>query len=352
MTGAAGFIGSAVTAALRAGGHDVIGLDAFIPQAHGDERPTDSELSCIDVRDGPSIELLLPGIDVVCHQAAMVGAGVTAADLPRFAAHNVLGTASLLAAMAAQRVGRLVLASSMVVYGDGRYACPDHGDQAATTRSVESLRTGRFDVGCPRCAKPMGWRAVDESAVLSPRSGYAASKVAQEHFVAAWARQTGGTAIALRYHNVYGPGMPADTPYSGVAALFRSALERGEAPRVFEDGAQMRDFVHVHDVAAANVVAVGAVTARPRGSVSAYNVCSGSPISIADVARLVGHGVEGPPVEAQVTGEFRLGDVRHVVASPARAARELGFDAVVEPAAGLRRFAREPLRHRGPPTSP
>lgn len=352
VTGAAGFIGSAVAAALRAAGHEVTGLDAFIPQAHGERREALSGVTEVDVRDGGSVEQLLLGVDVVCHQAAMVGAGVTAGDLPLFAAHNDLGTATLLAAMAAQHVDRLVLASSMVVYGDGRYACPLHGAQPATTRSVESLRGGEFDVGCPLCGKAMAWRLVDEDAVLSPRSSYAASKVAQEHYAAAWARQTGSAAIALRYHNVYGPGMPADTPYSGVAAIFRSALERGAAPRVFEDGGQMRDFVHVEDVAAANLVAVEAVTGRPGGSVTPYNVCSGHPVSIADVARLVGHGVAGPPVEAQVTGEFRLGDVRHVVASPSRARRDLGFTALVEPAVGLSRFAQDPLRSRGLSTSP
>jgi dTDP-L-rhamnose 4-epimerase len=248
--------------------------------------------------------------------------------------------------MAEQRVTRLVLASSMVVYGDGRYSCPDHGDQPATIRAVTELQAGRFDVGCPRCATAMTWRLVDEEAVLSPRSGYAASKVAQEHFVAAWARQTGGKAVALRYHNVYGPGMPADTPYSGVAAMFRSALEHGEAPRVFEDGGQMRDFVHVDDVAAANLLAVEAVESLPAGSMSAYNVCSGTPISIGEVAELIGRGSEDSSIPALVTGEYRPGDVRHIVASPVRASRFLGFTARVAPAVGLPRFAREPLRQK------
>jgi dTDP-L-rhamnose 4-epimerase len=353
VTGAAGFVGSSVAARLREAGHDVVGLDAYIPQAHG-ERTADDDLEDLedlevvrgDVRDAGTLRSLLRGVDLVCHQAAMVGAGVTAADLPLFASHNDLATATLLAAMADAQLGRLVFASSMVVYGEGAYACPRHGRQPATVRSIDQLAAGSFEVGCPLCSAAMSWCLVDERTPLSPRSGYAASKVAQEHFVTAWARQTGGRAIALRYHNVYGSGMPADTPYSGVAAMFRSALEHGEAPRVFEDGGQMRDFVHVGDVAAANLLAVEALASRAGGSMSAYNVCSGRPISIAEVADLVGRGTGGVPVSPVVTGEYRAGDVRHIVASPERATEELGFTADVTPEVGLPRFAREPLRQR------
>ena len=146
---------------------------------------------------------------------------------------------------------------------------------------------GRFENHCPVCGTPLGWALVDEHARLDPRSSYAASKVAQEHYASAWARQAGGSVVALRYHNVYGPGMPRDTPYSGVAAMFRSAVERGEPPRVFEDGGQMRDFVHVDDVARANVLALRAVIDGSPGRATAYNVCSGRPISIRDVAAAV-----------------------------------------------------------------
>jgi dTDP-L-rhamnose 4-epimerase len=184
---------------------------------------------------------------------------------------------------------------------------------------------------------------VGEDARLDPRSSYAASKVAQEHYTAAWARQAGGAAVALRYHNVYGPGMPRDTPYSGVAAMFRSALERSEPPRVFEDGRQMRDFVHVTDVASANLLALRAARDLPGGAFAPYNVCSGTPVSIGEVAALLarGHGSGLAPV---TTGEFRAGDVRHVVASPDRARADLGFRAVVRPEEGLPAFATAPLR--------
>jgi dTDP-L-rhamnose 4-epimerase len=289
------------------------------------------------VRDAEALAPLLQGVDVVCHQSAMVGAGVTVADLPSYASHNDLGTAVLLAAMHAAGVGRLVVASSMVVYGEGRYACSEHGSQVPGPRSVEALEEGDFENHCSLCGRPLTWETVDEDARLDPRSSYAASKVATEHYVSAWARQAPGAAVALRYHNVYGPLMPRDTPYSGVAAMFRSSVERGEPPQVFEDGGQMRDFVHVDDVARANLLAAEAVG---ESGFSAYNVCSGTPVSILDVARAVAGSGPAP----EVTGGYRLGDVRHVVASPERAARELGFRAQVEPAVGLAAFRHDPLR--------
>ncbi|WP_151081984.1 NAD-dependent epimerase/dehydratase family protein [Nocardioides cynanchi] len=341
LTGSAGFIGSAIDRALTARGDEVVRVDLMLADAHGsvDTPPGTHRL---DVRDAPAWTELITGVDAVCHQAALVGLGVRVADLPSYASHNDLGTAALLAALHEAGVGRLVLASSMVVYGEGRYSCATHGPQVPGPRAEADLRAGSFDNICPVGGEPLGWDLVDEGARLDPRSSYAASKLAQEHYASAWARQAGGSVVALRYHNVYGPGMPRDTPYSGVAAMFRSSLERGVAPRVFEDGGQMRDFVHVDDVARANLLALDAVVAAPPGAVAAYNVCSGLPVSILEVARLVAAASSGP--EPEVTGEYRLGDVRHIVASPARAAADLGFRAAVPPTDGLARFATDPLR--------
>jgi len=348
VTGAAGFIGGAVHSALESRGHEVVALDALIPQAHGPAAGSviDAGVHRVDVTDAARLVPLLDGVDVVCHQAAMVGAGVTPADMPLFARHNDLGTAVLLAAMADTDHSRLVFASSMVVYGDGRYTCPEHGDRPAATRSLEALEAGRFDVACDVCGRAMEWALVDEGARLLPRSSYAASKVAQEHYALAWTRQLPGAAIGLRYHNVYGPHMPADTPYSGVAAMFRSAIARGEPPVVFEDGGQMRDFVHVADVAAANVLAVEKVAELPPDTYTAYNICSGRPVSIADVAAMVAAGTGDDRLAPTVTGQFRSGDVRHIVASPQRATQDLAFTAAVAPEDGLREFVDAPLRER------
>jgi dTDP-L-rhamnose 4-epimerase len=268
----------------------------------------------------------------------VVGVENSAADLALYAGNNDLGTTALLGAMTESGCTRLVLASSMVVYGEGHYRCERHGPCPPTGRSPEDLAAGRFDHQCPVCGSHLVVEPVDEAAALLPRSGYAASKVAQEHYAAAWARLTGGRVIALRYHNVYGPGMPRDTPYSGVAAMFRSAIERGDRPRVFEDGRQQRDFVHVDDVARANLAAIDAVGSSD--SFTAFNVASGRPIGIAEVATMVSAGRVTP----KVTGEFRAGDIRHIVASPERARRELGFAATVSPEVGLPAFATAPLR--------
>jgi dTDP-L-rhamnose 4-epimerase len=217
----------------------------------------------------------------------------------------------------------VVQASSMVVYGEGRYTCPVHGIVPPGPRTLEALRRKEFEAPCPVCGAPLTPRSVSEDAVLDPRNTYAATKVAQEHLAGSWARETGGVAVSLRLHNVYGPGMPRDTPYAGVAARFLSSLDRDEPPQVFEDGRQRRDFVHVSDVARAFVAALP----HDRGGHHAYNVGSGTVTTIGDMAAALSDARGGPaPV---VTGEFRLGDVRHITASSALAAERLGWSATV-----------------------
>jgi dTDP-L-rhamnose 4-epimerase len=339
LTGAAGFIGSRVDAALCAAGHEVVAVDALLPAAHGDDAALPPGCRRVDVRDADALAPLLAGVELVCHQAAVVGAGVDAADAPTFAGHNDYGTAVLLAQMFGAGVRRLVLASSMVVYGQGLYHCAQHGEVDPLPRQQADLDAGAFEHRCPVGGEELVWQLVDEDAPLRPRSLYAASKTAQEHYALAWSEATGGSVVALRYHNVYGPGMPRDTPYSGVAAIFRSALERGDPPPVFEDGGQMRDFVHVDDVAAANVAAA----ATDCRGFTAANVCSGQPISILEVATTLCKARDSV-VSPVVTGQYRSGDVRHIVADPARAADVLGFRAAVDPRKGLRDFAFAPLR--------
>jgi len=339
VTGAAGFIGARVAEALAAERHEVIGIDVMLPAAHGPGSQPPPGCRPVDVRDADALAPLLDGIDVVCHQAAMVGAGVNAADAPAYGSHNDYATTVLLAQMYAAGIGRLVLASSMVVYGQGRYDCPVHGAVDPLPRRREDLDAGVFEHRCPIKGEELSWRPVDEDAPLRPRSLYAASKAAQEHYALAWSDAVRGSVVALRYHNVYGPGMPRDTPYSGVAAIFRSALENGMPPQVFEDGGQMRDFVHVDDVAAANVAAVNRVESA---RFLAANVCSGQPISIREVAERLSQASGGPA--PQVTGRYRNGDVRHIVADPARARELLGFTAKIGPQSGLKEFAKARLR--------
>ncbi|TQJ46726.1 NAD-dependent epimerase/dehydratase family protein [Streptomyces sp. NBC_00080] len=327
VTGGAGFIGSHVVDALRARGHEALVYDVRQDPA-------------ADVRDAVAVARALDGIDAVCHQAAMVGLGDGVTDAAEYVSRNDLGTAVLLAAMAAAGVGRLVLAGSMVVYGEGRYECREHGVVRPRPRAVADLDAGRFEPPCPVCGRALAPGLVAEDAPADPRNVYATTKLAQEHLAAAWARSTGGTAVSLRYHNVYGPRMPRDTPYAGVASFFRSALARGEAPRVFEDGRQRRDFVHVRDVAAANLAALDADT--PKGTLTAYNTGSGEPHTVGEMARTLAAAYGGP--QPVVTGEYRLGDVRHITADSARLRAELGWKPRVGFQEGMREFARAGLR--------
>ncbi|MGI5127916.1 NAD-dependent epimerase/dehydratase family protein [Pseudonocardia sp. CA-107938] len=338
LTGAAGFIGSHIAEQLRTAGHEVVGVDLLLPQAHGRDAAAPDGVVVGDVRDSALIDRLLDGVDAVCHQAAMVGHGVSPADAPDYAQHNVVATAVLLAAMHAAGVRRLVLAGSMVVYGEGRYTCAEHGVVRPGPRTPTDLDAGRYEPRCPACGRDLVPGLVGEDAPMDPRSTYAVTKLTQEQLAATWARQTGGGVWSLRYHNVYGPRMPRDTPYAGVASIFRSALEHGRAPRVLEDGAQRRDFVHVTDVAAANVLAL---TAAASGF-TAVNVCSGDPRTVGDLATTLAAAMGGPAPE--IVGGARAGDVRHVVADPALAGRLLGFSAATGFAEGVARFATDPLR--------
>ncbi|GGJ16325.1 NAD-dependent epimerase/dehydratase family protein [Streptomyces brasiliensis] len=322
VTGSAGFIGSHVVEALSAHGHEPVAYDVRADPA-------------ADVRDRDAVARALAGVDAVCHQAAMVGLGTGFADAPEYVSRNDLGTAVLLAAMARTGVRRLVLAGSMVVYGEGRYECARHGVVRPGPREPGRLAAGRFEPGCPVCGADLTPGLVGEDAPADPRNVYAATKLAQEHLAAAWARATGGSAVSLRYHNVYGPRMPRDTPYAGVASFFRSALARGEAPRVFEDGRQRRDFVHVRDVAAANLAALEASSAP--GALTPYNTGSGDPHTVGEMAHALAAAYGGP--EPVVTGEYRLGDVRHITADSTRLRTELDWKPEVGFEAGMREFA-------------
>ncbi|MGW7070522.1 NAD-dependent epimerase/dehydratase family protein [Streptomyces sp. NPDC054855] len=344
VTGGAGFIGSHVVEALTERGHEVEVYDALLPSAHAvaPRAPDGQRWTVADVRDRDAVRDAVRGVDAVCHQAAMVGLGKDFADAPAYVGCNDLGTAVLLAAMAEAGVRDLVLAGSMVVYGEGRYACERHGVVRPGPRAAADLDAGRFEPRCPDCGAELRPGLVGEDAPADPRNVYASTKLAQEHLAAAWARASGGRAVSLRYHNVYGPGMPRDTPYAGVASFFRSSLERGEAPQVFEDGGQRRDFVHVRDVAAANALALEAVREREAGAFTAYNTGSGEPHTVGEMAHELARAFGGPA--PAVTGEYRLGDVRHITADSGRLRAELGWRPEVDFAEGMTSFAKAALR--------
>lgn len=341
VTGGSGFIGSHIVEALLQHDHEVRVLDVIHARSHHTPPPRVAGVEYIDgdVADPAVADRAVAGVDAACHQAAMVGLGVNFGDVENYVHHNDLGTAALLGALHRRGfAGGLVVASSMVVYGEGRYRCAQHGIVRPGPREVAALSCGEYEPPCPRCGAVLTPESVPEDAPTDPRNVYAATKLHTEHLAFAFAREHPECrVIALRYHNVYGPRMPYDTPYAGVASLFRSAIERGEVPRVFEDGGQIRDFVHVRDVAHANVLAL----AHPSAA-GAFNVASGTPHTVGDMAAALcaAFGADSP----SIVGGYRLGDVRHVFASTDLAARELGFRATIGFEQGMREFATASLR--------
>ena len=353
VTGGAGFIGSHVVDLLLDDGHDVVILDNLSPDAHDgppdylDER---ADLRVVDLTDQAGVDAAVDRVDVVCHQGARVGLGVDGDDVVDYVTDNDLGTAVLLRALWRRRfTGRLVVASSMVVYGEGAYRCADHGSVRPGQRSAEALTRGDFEPPCLECGRPLTPVTITEDAPLDPRNTYAATKVHTEHLATVYGHETGAPVTALRYHNVFGDRMPSDTPYAGVASIFRSALEAGQAPRVFEDGGQRRDFVHVSDVARANVLAL---TADPCVT-GPFNIASGVPHTVGELAGALADAYGPGAPRPEITGSWRVGDVRHVTASPERAERLLGFRATCAFSQGAAAFAsatlRRPPRRSTPP---
>jgi dTDP-L-rhamnose 4-epimerase len=335
VTGGCGFIGSHIVDRLVGAGHDVLVVDSLEGGSREGSERSDAR---VDLRVHPLGDLdrmidAVRGCDAVCHQAAKVGLGVDFSDAVAYAEHNDVGTATLLRALHETHFrGRYVFASSMVIYGEGAYSCGEHGLVRALPRDHVQLDAGHFEPTCPRCGAPLVAARVDEDARPDPRNVYAATKLHQEHLAEAFRLEHPEVTItALRYHNVYGPRMPRDTPYSGVASRFRSAIARREAPVVFEDGGQLRDFVHVRDVARANVLALtGPAAAGP------FNVASGRPHTILEMADALVDAAGPDLPRPRVVGTWRAGDVRHIVASPERARRELGFEASIDFGSGMR----------------
>jgi len=326
LTGSAGFIGRAVTRRLGELAVDTRSFDRAVDIAD-------------DIGDLDRLRSAARGCDTVVHLAAKVGLGVAVSDFDDYARQNSLGTAIVLRAAAEAGVPRVVYASSMVVYGEGGYHCSVHGAVRPGPRRPADLDAGQYEPPCPRCGAALEPVLVTEDAPLDPRNAYAATKLHGEHLAGAWCRETGGQVVALRFHNVYGPGLPLETPYAGVAALFVSRLAAGLPPLVFEDGRQRRDFVHVDDVAAA--VAAATTVNLPEG-LTALNIGSGRITTVGEMAAAIATAMHGP--DPVTTGGYRLGDVRHVTADSSRARDLLGWRPERSLEDGVRDLIAAPVR--------
>ncbi len=340
VTGGAGFVGShLVDALLRRGDRDRV-LDNLDPQAHeggvAAHLARDAELVRGDLRDEECTGAALDGVEVVFHQAGMVGNGQSMYEMQSYVDVNGCGTAVLLQQALRRRdtLRRIVAASSMVVYGEGAYHCDVHGTVAPGLRRSDDLERARWEQRCPRCGATVRAVATPEEHPLQPASPYAISKRTAEELVLTAGAAHGLEVVALRYLNVYGSRQALSNPYTGVAAIFATQLLGGRAPVIFEDGMQRRDFVHVSDVVRANLLA--ADSARAAGH--ALNVGTGASITILDLARRLA-ALLGRDVEPQVTDSFRAGDVRHCWADVSRARDLLGFAATADRDAELQRLA-------------
>lgn len=341
VTGGAGFIGSHLVDALLARGDRVRVLDNLDPLAHPsgavpEHLDSEAELQRGDLRDPDAVERALEGVDAVFHLGGVVGNGESMINVRKAVDANSGGTATLLEALIAgrERIRRLVVASSMVVYGEGAYRCSRDGVVAPPVRPAEQLRRGEWEVRCPLCGEPVEPTATGEDRPLRPTSVYGITKRDQEELGLVLGSAYGFDVVALRYLNVYGPRQALGNPYTGVAAIFAARILSGRAPRVFEDGLQIRDLVHVADVTRANLAALDA-TAAPG---HAINVATGARVEIGELARDLASALDSE-LEPDVTGEYRSGDIRHCFADTARARELLGFEAERTLADGLPELA-------------
>ncbi|HEY3110907.1 MAG TPA: NAD-dependent epimerase/dehydratase family protein [Chloroflexota bacterium] len=337
LTGGAGFVGSHLAELLIADRHQVRVLDSLEGQVHGQSEwpaylPEGVERVHGDVRDRLVVEAALDGIEVVSHQASVVGVGQSMYEVRRYVDANALGTATLLDVLANERhsVRKVVVAASMSAYGEGVYRCQQCGVVRPPVREDEQMRQQDWELHCPTCDRLVEPIGVPESAAQNCTSVYAITKKVQEELVLNVCGAYGIPAVALRYFNIYGPRQSLSNPYTGVAAIFLGRLKNGRSPLIFEDGQQTRDFVSVHDIARANLMAM----LSDRADGQSLNVGTGRPTSVAAVASVLADTL-GVRVEPEIVGRFRKGDIRHCFADVSKIERLLGWRPEVDLAAGM-----------------
>jgi dTDP-L-rhamnose 4-epimerase len=330
VTGGAGFIGSHLVDALIAQGNRVRVLDALLPQVHGDGPPRylhpAAEFIRGNVCDAELVHQSLEDIDVVYHEAAEVGVGQSMYEIVRYVRTNDLGTSILLEELVRRRkqIRKLIVASSMSIYGEGAYQCSDCGTFHPSLRCPAQLAQRVWDFECPRCKRPVSPILTSEDKPLFPSSVYAITKQDQEQFCLTVGRAYHIPTVALRYFNVYGPRQSLSNPYTGVCAIFSARLLNDQSPLIYEDGLQTRDFVHISDIVQANLL----VLATDRADYQALNIGTGTAISIREIADMLAHGL-GKEIGPEIVDKYREGDIRHCVADISRARQLLGYKPLV-----------------------
>jgi len=328
ITGGAGFIGSHLTDALLAAGCRVRILDALVPQVHGPNRKrpsylaSDAELLVGDVGDAVACRRALDGVEAVVHFAAAVGVGQSMYEISSYVAANTQGTATLLQILSERRheVQKLVMASSMSIYGEGAYRCPQCGPCAPPLREAAQLEAKRWELTCPSCGGAVDPVPTPESKPLAPTSIYAITKRDQEEMCLCIGRAYGIPTVALRFFNVYGERQALSNPYTGVAAIFSACLLNDQPPLIYEDGRQSRDFIHVSDIVQAVLLALD----REEADYRAFNVGTGRATTVAEVAALLADSL-GKRIEPRILQTFRAGDIRHCVADVTQITTALWF---------------------------
>ena len=339
VTGGCGFIGSHLVRELVGRGDDVVVIDSLEQQVHNGKAPDlpeHVELVVGSVGNVASVDRALEGIDRVVHLAAAVGVGQSMYEIANYVEKNTLASAVFLERLVARspRPRRLVVASSMSIYGEGEYECSEHGRVAPGPRPDEQLATRAWETRCPTCGKEVAPVATRETKPLIPTSIYAITKRDHEEMSLVVGSAYGVPTVALRFFNVYGPGQALSNPYTGVAAIFASRLLNGRPPVIFEDGRQSRDFVHVSDIVRGIMLALESDSAVGH----AVNLGTGRVTTVNDVAELLSRGL-GLDIEPERTGQFRAGDIRHCYADTDRAEELLGFRAEVALDRGMTELA-------------
>jgi dTDP-L-rhamnose 4-epimerase len=339
VTGGAGFIGSHVVDALLAHGHHVIVVDALVSQVHGPHtqqpRFLSGEATFIraDLCDREQWVDVLSGVDAVIHLAAEVGVGQSMYEIVRYVRGNSLATAVLLEALLDHRdhIGKIVVASSMSIYGEGAYLCPNCGVIYPRTRQNEDVQRHQWEMRCATCGEVATPIPTGEEKPLYPTSIYAVTKRDHEEMCLTFGQAYGIPTVALRFFNVYGPRQALSNPYTGVAAIFSARLLNRKSPLVFEDGRQSRDFVHVSDIVRAILLALHTDAVEN----DVFNVGTGTPLTVMDVARTLAQeiGVENEP---EIVGQYRAGDIRPCYADITKIGQMLGYKPRVRFADGMR----------------